>query len=155
MLDLLNKACDFLRVDIDSLNKLNLKKLDYGYRVRYIKDEAGNVIQKIMDRGFIGLLPSKIGVESSSDILTCFIYGKKTVGFYIDTDSVYANHNLDKSSDFICLLYNVIESKKLRFGGWVDNLPTGEIIRASQPKTLDALMNNIKTVDELTSDLGF
>lgn len=155
MLDLLNKACDSLGLDIDSLNKLNLKKLDYGYRVRYIKDESGNVIQKIMDRGFIGLLPSKIGVESTSDILTCFIYGKKTVGFYIDGDSVYANRNLNKSSDFICLMFNVIESKNLRFGGWVDNLPTGEIVRASQPKTLDSLMSNIKTVDELTSDLGF
>ena len=155
MLDLLNKACDFLSINIDSLNKLNLKKLDYGYRVRYIKDDNGIVIQKIMDRGFIGLMPSKIGVESSSDILTCFIYGKKTVGFYIDGRAVYANRNLDKSSDFICLLYNVIESKNLIWGGWVDNLPTGEIVRNSQPKTLDALMSNIKTVDELTSDVGF
>lgn len=155
MLDLLNRAVESLGVEKDSLNKLNLKKLDYGYRVRYIKDDEGNVIQKIMDRGFIGLLPSKIGVDSTSDILTCFIYGKKTVGFYIDGDSVYANRNLNKSSDFICLMFNVIESKNLRFGGWVDNLPTGEIVRASQPKTLDSLMSNIKTVDELTSDLGF
>ena len=155
MLDLLNKACDFLNINVDSLNKLNLKKLDYGYRVRYIKDDNGIVLQKIMDRGFIGLMPSKIGVESSSDILTCFIYGKKTVGFYIDGGEVYANRNLDKSSDFICLLYNVIKSKNLIWGGWVDNLPTGEIVRSGQPKTLDALMSNIKTVDELTSDLGF
>lgn len=155
MQDLLNRAIEGLGVDRDSLNKLNLKKLDYGYRVRYIKDDDGNVIQKIMDRGFIGLMPSKIGVDSTSDILTCFIYGKKTVGFYIDSDSVYANRNLDKSSDFICLLYNVIESRNLRFGGWVDNLPTGEIVRTGQPKTLDSLMSNIKTVEQLSSDLGF
>ena len=155
MLDLLNRAVECLGVDSSTLNKLNLKKLDYGYRVRYIKDESGNVIQKIMDRGFIGLLPSKIGVESSSDILTCFIYGKKTVGFYIDRDSVYANRNLNKSSDFICLMFNVIESKNLNWGGWVDNLPTGEIVRASTPKTLDSLLNNVKTVEDLSSDLGF
>ena len=154
MKNLLNRACESLGIDESELNKLNLKKLDYTYRVRYIKNEAGDIESKIMDRGFIGLMKNKIGLEGDS-IVNCFIYGKKTVGFYIESGILYANRALIKSADFICLMYNVIESKGLEFGGWMDGLPTGEIARGGAPKSLDDCMANAKTIESLGADLGF
>ena len=155
MKNLLMRACEGLNIDEGSLNKLNLKKLDYTYRVRYLKNESGEVISKIMDRGFIGLMKNKIGLEGDS-IVNCFIYGKKTIGLYIDNNILYANRALIKSADFICLMYNIIESKGFEFGGWVDYLPTGEVVRGSKgEKTLDDCINNAKTIESLGADLGF
>lgn len=155
MEELLTRACSALGIDAGELNKLNLKKLDYTYRVRYIKNEAGEVLNKIMDRGFIGLLKNKIGLEGDS-IVNCFIYGKKTIGLYIEKNILYANQALIKSADFLCLMYNIIESKGFEFGGWVDYLPTGEVVRGSKAeKTLDDCINNAKTIESLGADLGF
>ena len=154
MKNLLNEAVEVFGLDINELNKLNLKKCDYGYRVRYIKNENGDVESKIMDRGFIGLMKNKIGLDGDS-IINCFIYGKKTVGFYIDSGIVYANINLKNSADFIVLLYNCIKTQGFEFGGFVDGLPTGVIERKTSQKSLADCINNAKTVDELTCDLGF
>ena len=139
----------------DCFDKLNIVKLDYGYRVRYEKDESGAVISKIMDRGFIGLAPSRIGVESSSDILTCFIYGKKTVGAVIKGESLLLNKSLIESADFNVLMLNIANEKRLSIE-WIDGLPTGEVIRkAKTEKTLDDCINNAKTIESLGADLGF
>lgn len=154
MKNILNEAIQYFNIDESSLNKLNLKKCDYGYRVRYEKNEAGEVVNKIMDRGFIGLLKSKIGLKGDS-IVNCFIYGKKTIGFYIESGVVYANSNLKHSSDFIVLLYNCINTQGFEFGGWIDSLPTGVIERKTSQKSLTDCINNAKTLDELTCDLGF
>lgn len=154
MKNLLLRACEGLNIDEASLNKLNLKKLDYSYRVRYVKNGDGDVIQKIMDRGFIGLMKNKIGLDGDS-VVNCFIYGKKTVGFYIEGSTLIANESLKKSSDFLCLMYNVIESKSLEFGGWTSGLPTGEVARSGAPKTLDDCINNAKTIESLGADLRF
>ena len=107
MNNILTEAIAYFNIESDSLDKLNLKKCDYGYRVRYIKNEQGDIVSKIMDRGFIGLMKNKINQVGDS-IVNCFIYGKKTVGFYIESGVVYANANLKQSSDFIVLLYNCI-----------------------------------------------
>ena len=150
---ILNEAIDFFNIDESQLNKCNLEKLDYGYRVRYEKNEAGEIVSKIMDRGFIGLLKSKIGIEGDS-VVNCFIYGKRTVGLYIDAGRIYANKNLSESSDFLCLCYNIIKTQGLEFGGWID-LPTGEVKRASKPTDLASCIANAKTLETLGSDLGF
>lgn len=151
----LKEAIEFFNIDESTLNKCNLEKLDYSYRVRYEKDASGNITNKIMDRGFIGLLKSKIGIESDSDsVVNCFIYGKRTVGLYIESGILYANLSLIESSDFLCLCYNIINTQGIRFGGWVD-LPTGEIKRASKPTDLASCIANAKTIDTINSDLGF
>ena len=152
---ILNEAIDFFNIDEASLNKCNLLKLDYGYRVRYERGESGDIEKKIMDRGFIGLLKSKIGIESDSDsVVKCFIYGKRTVGLYIEAGIVYANQKLKESSDFLCLCYNVIKKEGFEFGGWVD-LPTGEVKHKNNIKTLGDYIENAKTLETLDSDLGF
>lgn len=150
---ILNEAIDFFNIDESTLNKCNLEKLDYGYRVRYERGESGDIENKIMDRGFIGLLKSKIGIEGDS-VVKCFIYGKRTVGLYIEDSILYANKNLCESSDFITLCYNIIKTQGLGFGGWVD-LPTGEVKRGSKPTDLASCIANAKTLENLGSDLGF
>lgn len=155
MQDLLNQAVDYFQLDIQSLNKLNLKTCDYSYRVRYIKDDEGKVVQKIMDRGFIGLMKNKINRGDSQAVVNCFIYGKKTVGFYIEGNSIYANEKLKTSSDFIVLLYNCLMNQNLTFVNWVDNLPTGVIERKQSQKNLSDCINNAKSIESLNCELGF
>ncbi len=139
----------------DCFDKLNLVKLDYGYRVRYEKDESGVVINKIMDRGFIGLTESKIGLSDSANVLTCFIYGKKTIGAVIKGASLLLNHSLTDSADFNVLMLNLANEKGLSIE-WTEGLPTGEVVRkAKQEKTLDDCINNAKTIESLGADLGF
>ena len=139
----------------DCFDKLNLVKLDYGYRVRYEKDESGAVINKIMDRGFIGLTESKIGLSDSANVLTCFIYGKKTIGAVIKGASLLLNHSLIDSADFNVLMLNLANEKGLSIE-WTEGLPTGEVVRkAKQEKTLDDCINNAKTIESLGADLGF
>lgn len=151
----LNESIEFFNIDESTLNKCNLERLDYGYRVRYEKDESGEIKAKIMDRGFIGLLKSKIGINTDSDsVVNCFIYGKRTVGLYIDGGELYANESLKGSSDFLCLCYNIIKTQGIEFGGWVE-LPTGEIKRGSKPTDLASCIANAKTVDSISSELGF
>lgn len=155
--DLLNSACEYFNIESGELNKLNLKKLDYSYRVRTIKSESGEIIEKIMDRGFIGLLKSKVfggDCDSGDSVVNCFIYGKRTVGFIIESGRLYANSNLKKSADFLCLVYNVIKSQKAEFGGFIDNLPTGEIKRSNSGGDLESCINNVKSVEDLASDVG-
>lgn len=140
-----------------NFSKLNLLHLDYSYRVRYEKDESGKVVAKIMDRGFIGLLGSKIGLASldSDSVYTCFIYGKKTIGFVLVDNKILANKNLQDSADFQVLLANFCREKNIVNINWVDTLPTGKIERKSSQKTLADCLENIKTIDELGSELGF
>ena len=146
---------DLINEKGDCFDKLNLVKLDYGYRVRYEKNDEGVVINKIMDRGFIGLTKSKIGLGDSSDVLTCFIYGKKTVGAVIKDESLLLNHSLIDSADFNVLMLNLADEKGLTIE-WIDGLPTGEVIRkAKSEKTLDDYINNAKTIESLGADLGF
>ena len=136
------------------LDKLTLIKLDYDYRVRYEKDEQGNVISKIMDRGFIGLQGNKVGLDSD-DVFTCFIYGKRTVGAVIKENKLLLNSNLRQSADFNVLMLNLCNEKGLVID-WVDHLPTGEVVRkAKTEKTLDDCIKNAKTVENLNCDLGF
>ena len=68
----LRRACESLSIDIDSLTKLTLKKFDYAYRKRKVENERGES-SYVMDRGFIGLLPGRIGIESTNldKPLTC------------------------------------------------------------------------------------
>lgn len=136
-------------------NKLNLLHLDYSYRVRYEKNGDGNVVAKVMDRGFIGLTGSKIGLDSlsSDSVYTCFIYGKRTIGAVINGAELFCNQNLKTSADFNVLMLNLAKEKELSVV-WVDGLPTGEIAKKA-PKTLSDLLNNVKTIEELSSDLGF
>lgn len=136
-------------------NKLNLVKLDYGYRDRDEKDEAGNIVGKVMDRGFIGLTERKVGLGESLDVLTCFIYGKRTVGAVIKGASLLLNKNLIHSADFNVLMMNLSNEKGLSIE-WIDGLPTGEVVRKTkQEKTLDDCINNAKTIESLGADLGF
>ena len=138
-----------------ALDKLTIIKLDYSYRVRYEKDGDGNVVAKVMDRGFIGLLGSKIGLASldSDSVYTCFIYGKRTIGSVIKDGELLCNNNLINSSDFQVLMANLSKEKGLSIV-WIEGLPTGEVVKKA-PKTLDDLLANVKTLDDLSSDLGF
>lgn len=146
---------DLINTRGDCFDKLNLVKLDYGYRVRYEKDESGVVINKIMDRGFIGLTESKIGLSDSSNVLTCFIYGKKTIGAVIKGTSLLLNNSLIESADFNVLMLNLANEKGLSVE-WTDGLPTGEVVRkAKAVKSLDDCINNAKTIESLGADLGF
>ena len=167
---LLDSACESLDIEKENLNKLNLKKLDYTYRKRKIEKEGGES-SYIMDRGFIGLLPSKIGIESGiiagadspvviepNQVLTCFIYGKKTIGFaLLPNQDIVINKNLLKSADFICLFYNFMKEKNIEPNQviYTDILPTGVKIE-SEVKSLSDCLENIKTVENLKDcELGF
>lgn len=138
------------------LDNLNLLKLDYSYRARYEKDDSGAVVSKIMDRGFIGLLGSKITETLDKDkIYTCFVYGKKTLGAYIDENKLLCNVALQDSSDFNVLMMNLSIEKGLSIS-WVEGLPTGKVERKiSTGGGLDSCLANIKTIDSLSSELGF
>ena len=144
-------ACAAFDIKPESTSKLKLLKLDYSYRVRAIKDDSGETVGRIMDRGFIGLTKSKVGLDPDSmDVVNCFIYGKKTVGAYIENNSIYANKNLKTSGDFITLLFNIIESQGLVFQGWID-LPTGE--KTATGGDLASCIAKPKTIDELAADV--
>lgn len=167
---LLESACESLDIEKENLNKLNLKKLDYTYRKRKVEKEGGESAY-IMDRGFIGLLPEKINIErgiiagadspvviESDSPLTCFIYGKKTIGFALLPDNtIVVNKNLLKSADFICLFYNFMVEKDIKPNQviYTDILPTGVKIEA-EVKSLSDCLNNIKTIENLKDcELGF
>lgn len=135
-------------------DKLTIVKLDYGYRVRYEKDSEGNIIAKVMDRGFIGLTESKIGLSDSNDIATCFIYGKRTVGAVIKGDALLLNNNLKESADFNVLMLNLANEKNL-YIEWIEGLQTGEVKHNKVEKTLSDCIATAKTLETLGSDLGF
>lgn len=150
LIDILARVIDCvdLGVDYSKLSKLNLKKLDYSYRTRAEKDSE----YKVVDRGFLGLLKSKIGapVDSGDSVVNCFIYGKRNMGFYIDNNILYANQILKACSDFLVLMYNVIESRGVVFGGWVDYLPTSATTTTSGGD-LDSCLESVKSVDDLAA----
>ena len=152
--DNLSKAKDF--------NKLNLIKFDYGYRVRSEKSPDGDL--RVVDRGFLGFLDSKIESPGSENYKTmnlkdncsynCFIYGKRTLGFVINDNEVFANKNLQPSADFNCLLFNVAKAKNLSIV-WLENMKTGESVKKPVESNLESCFDNIKSADSIESAILF
>lgn len=152
---LYDEALAYFNIDASEVNKLTLKNLDYGYRCRYEKDADGDTL-KIIDRGFLRVCMKKTGFGDSMDVVNCFFYGKRTIGFIIVDDVLYINKNLKASADFLMLLYGFIKYKDadviIDDVQWTDKLHTGE---SPKKEARDLDLKTIKSVDELDADLGF